>query len=152
MDQKHFSVSGVVVRDEAVLLVRHTYGPAKGMRLIPGGHVRAGEMPRGAIEREVREETGVKGTAGDLVAARYRPSNWWSVFYMAYEGGEPAPDGREVDWAAFMPVDELLDHPDVTEVSKLAVRACVHGDGGLARSGWAPEEFAEDEYDWYCRR
>ena len=30
------SVAGVVIRDEKVLLVRHTYGAGKGMLIVPG--------------------------------------------------------------------------------------------------------------------
>ena len=53
----HFGVSGIVLKEDEVLLVRHTYGPAKGKLLIPGGHVEDGELFNEAIIREISEET-----------------------------------------------------------------------------------------------
>ena len=34
------SVTGIVIRDNKVLLARHTYGPGKGKLIVPGGYVR----------------------------------------------------------------------------------------------------------------
>ncbi|MDD4124742.1 MAG: bifunctional GNAT family N-acetyltransferase/NUDIX hydrolase, partial [Eubacteriales bacterium] len=84
-----FAASGVVVRDGAVLLVRHTYGSAKGKLLIPGGHCKNGEMPEAAASREVLEETGVSASVVSLLAMRFGPASWYPVFIMKYESGEP---------------------------------------------------------------
>ena len=40
------SVTGVVIKENKVLLARHTYGGGKGMLIIPGGYVNIGETPR----------------------------------------------------------------------------------------------------------
>ena len=45
------AVGCVVIRGEQVLLVRHTYGSAKGKLLIPGGYVQVAEMPEDAAMR-----------------------------------------------------------------------------------------------------
>ena len=50
------SVAGVVIRDNKVLLARHTYGNGKGMLIIPGGYVNFGESPQDALIREFIEE------------------------------------------------------------------------------------------------
>ena len=42
------SVTGVVIRDNKVLLARHTYGGGKGMLIIPGGYENIGETPQDA--------------------------------------------------------------------------------------------------------
>jgi len=49
-------VKCVVVNDDQVLLVRHTYGRRSWD--IPGGTVRRGEVPIDAARREMREELG----------------------------------------------------------------------------------------------
>ena len=49
-------VKCVVIHDDAVLLVRHTYGDRAWD--LPGGHVKRRELPRDAARREMREELG----------------------------------------------------------------------------------------------
>ncbi|MGN0114316.1 MAG: NUDIX domain-containing protein, partial [Acutalibacteraceae bacterium] len=83
MDNK-FTVCGLVLIDEKVLLVRHTYGVAKGRILLPGGHVMSGEMPNAAAEREILEEAGVSTTAKSIISARFKPNEWLLVFEMDY--------------------------------------------------------------------
>ncbi len=58
-DNYFSSVGAIVIRDEKVLLVRHTYGAAKDKLLNPGGFINKNELPTEAIIREVFEETGV---------------------------------------------------------------------------------------------
>ena len=46
MKNSFFTVCGVVAIENKILLVRHTYGTAKGRLLVPGGHVEEGEVAR----------------------------------------------------------------------------------------------------------
>ena len=55
-DNYCFSVGCIVRRKQQVLLVRHTYGRAKGKLLIPGGFCHDNELPEEAAVREVFEE------------------------------------------------------------------------------------------------
>lgn len=57
-------VKCVLVRDDEVVLVRHTYGRTQRWEL-PGGGVKRREEPPAAARREVREELGID--VGDLV-------------------------------------------------------------------------------------
>jgi len=52
---RDFTASAYVVRDGAVLMVRHS---KLGTWLQPGGHIEDGETPDEAAVRETREETG----------------------------------------------------------------------------------------------
>jgi 8-oxo-dGTP diphosphatase len=60
---------GAVVHDAAgrLLLIRRGHAPHAGLWSLPGGRVEAGESPETAIEREVREETGLQVRAGAAV-------------------------------------------------------------------------------------
>ncbi|HYU06200.1 MAG TPA: NUDIX domain-containing protein [Thermoplasmata archaeon] len=118
-------VGGFVIRDGALLVVRRTYGPSKGLWTIPSGYLEPGESVAQAVERDVREETAVAARAEGIVGVRNRvteaANDTFLVFAMAYESGEPRPDGREVSEAAFRPVEEL----SLTEDSAPFTRAIV---------------------------
>jgi 8-oxo-dGTP diphosphatase len=60
---------GAVVHDAArrLLLIRRGHAPHAGSWSLPGGRVEAGETPERAVEREVREETGLEVRAGPPV-------------------------------------------------------------------------------------
>jgi 8-oxo-dGTP diphosphatase len=60
---------GAVVHDPdgRLLLIRRGHAPHAGSWSLPGGRVERGETPEQAVEREVREETGLEVRAGDPV-------------------------------------------------------------------------------------
>ncbi len=53
--QFHLTASGIVIRDDSVLLIFHRYIKEWFQ---PGGHIDDGEFPHIAAQREVLEETG----------------------------------------------------------------------------------------------
>jgi ADP-ribose pyrophosphatase YjhB (NUDIX family) len=57
---------GAVVHDATgrLLLIRRGQEPSLGLWSLPGGRVEAGESLEQAVEREVREETGLRVRAG----------------------------------------------------------------------------------------
>lgn len=55
-----------LVHGEQVLLVKHTYGPARWE--LPGGGVRRGEQPLEALHRELNEELGLSFEHASLIA------------------------------------------------------------------------------------
>jgi ADP-ribose pyrophosphatase YjhB (NUDIX family) len=57
---------GAVVHDAAgrLLLIRRGRAPSRGLWSLPGGRVEPGETLEEAVEREVREETGLTVRAG----------------------------------------------------------------------------------------
>ena len=84
MNNSHFTVCGIVEIDGKVLLVRHTYGTAKGRVLLPGGYVLECELPTVAVEREIAEETGVIAKAKSVMAVQCKLDQWCLVFVMDY--------------------------------------------------------------------
>ncbi|HET9125359.1 MAG TPA: NUDIX domain-containing protein, partial [Solirubrobacteraceae bacterium] len=53
--------NAVVIDEDRVLLLLRVREPAAGAWTVPGGFCEAAEHPRAACERELWEETGVRG-------------------------------------------------------------------------------------------
>ena len=70
------SVTGVVIKDNKVLLARHTYGGGKGKLIIPGGYVNIGETPQDALVREFLEETHVTIKPINIIGIRFNMHDW----------------------------------------------------------------------------
>lgn len=117
-DNRFLSVSGIVLRDDKVLLVRQSYGPAKGLLIIPGGYLQEKEMPDKALEREVYEETGVVVKTHSLVAIRFSKKDWWAIFLADYISGEPVSDNNENTDVLFLDIEEALKRTDLTYTTK----------------------------------
>jgi len=98
------AVSAAIFRDREVLLVRRARSPAKGFYSLPGGRVEFGETLHTAVQREVREETGLKveiiGLAG------------WREVVPAVAGGHYLIMSFAARWMSGEVVlnDELDDH------------------------------------------
>ena len=125
-NNRKLSASCVVMKDNKVLLVKHTYGAAKGNYLIPGGFSEDGEMPQQTAEREVLEETGVSVRANELIAVRFTVQEVWCIFKVDYLSGMPISDGQENEDAIFMPVDEALTSDKVVDTTKELIKAVLN--------------------------
>ena len=79
-DCPRLAVGGVVFHQGRVLLVCRDKPPAHGQWAIPGGSVELGETLALAVEREIREETGLMVRAGEVCHL--------------FEAILPDPDGR----------------------------------------------------------
>src|SRR2546427_509778 len=82
--------------------------------------------------RGVKEETGIAGRAGPILAVRNRvteaANDTFLIFAMTHVSGEPRPDREEVSEAAFRPLAELQTSDSSAPftraiVSKLVQRA-----------------------------
>jgi 8-oxo-dGTP pyrophosphatase MutT (NUDIX family) len=111
---------GAVIDGDRVLVAEHAF--RGGSVALLGGWVHAHEDPFRAIEREVREETGLEVEALDVVACERQGSEPHPLRYSALTIGfrcrlregalpEPAnvsPELGEVRWVAVDAVGELL--------------------------------------------
>jgi len=94
--------------DGGVLLVKRRYAPRAGAWCLPAGFMEYGETPHHCAERELHEETGLRGRAGELfgVYAGFDDPRVRSilVLYLARAtGGRLAPGDDAID-ARFFPV------------------------------------------------
>lgn len=85
--RQRLAAYALVLRDGAALLTRNSSrGPDPGSWSLPGGGVEHGESPAAAVAREVREETGLQASVGDLLGTH--ESHFTGT----------APHGREEDF------------------------------------------------------
>ncbi|GAA2036139.1 hypothetical protein GCM10009756_31050 [Pseudokineococcus marinus] len=122
-------VVGVLVRDGRALMVhrsphRRWYPDVWDL---PGGHVEAGEDPRAALVRELREELAVEAQVHGAPIARTVADTFvadvWAVHRWHGEPVNAAPD--EHDALAWLDVGDLagldLAHPDLPGQVRLAL-------------------------------
>lgn len=111
-DRPEIAVGAVVVRDDQLLMVRRAENPGRGLWTIPGGRVERGEYLSAALQREVREETGLEITPGALLGIFEVVGDPHFVIldYLATVVGHPtlqaASDVREVEW---VPLDDVQE-------------------------------------------
>ena len=117
-------VGAIVVKDGALLMVKRGQEPARGLWSVPGGRVEQGEQLRDAVQREVKEETGLDVEVGDLVGvfeAIGRP-HFVILDYRAEPTGDAAPvaagDADEVRWVPFAQIEDLACTPRLVPTLK----------------------------------
>ncbi len=147
MNNKYYTVCGIVEIEGKILLVRHTYGTAKDRILLPGGYVREGELPTAAAEREIFEETGVCAHADSLLAMQFKDDQWCAVFLMEYIEGKPRSDGFENSEVLLLSPEEAVERPDITNMSRAILKAYLKDGGeGLWRSDYVPASSDPSRY------
>ena len=126
----HFiGVGGVVIHDNQVLLVKLTYGPAKGKWLIPGGLVDCGESLQEALVREILEETGVEVTPQGIIGLRsmVRTKDHLTDLYCVFlckvisKPDFLNSDDVEVSEVKWLSLDEINTDPLVTSYTKYVI-------------------------------
>ena len=146
MNNKYYTVCGIVEIEGKVLLVRHTYGNAKDRILLPGGFVQENELPTAAVEREILEETCVVAKAKSIIAMQFKPEQWCAVFVMDYISGTPQSDGFENSEVLLLAPEETVNRDDITNMSREILMAYTTKHGELSRSGYVPASANRDNY------
>lgn len=120
--------AAVIIEGGRVLLTQRKRGThLEGAWEFPGGKVEAGEDPREALARELREEIGIESAAGEIVDVtfhRYPEKSVLLLFFKADRSpGSPDPqaiDVADVRWAAAEDLrDELFPAADVAILGKV---------------------------------
>jgi 8-oxo-dGTP diphosphatase len=88
-------VGGVVVDSGRALLVRRATEPALGEWTIPGGLLEVGETLSAAVQRELREETGLTVRVVELIEALERIFSDSGEIRTGPEAAPAAPDAEE---------------------------------------------------------
>ena len=82
-----------MLRENALLVVRMTYGPSQGRYMLPGGLLDPGETLDVAAAREVREETGVEARPIGIIGIRTRydgpNTDNYVLWLLEYVSGDP---------------------------------------------------------------
>ncbi len=110
----YLGVGAVVVEDGKLLMVQRGKEPAKGRWSVPGGHVEDGEYIVDALQREVREETGLEIEPGELLGIFEVVGERHIVIldYLATVAGDPTPRaGADADDVRWVPLDEVDSLP-----------------------------------------
>jgi 8-oxo-dGTP diphosphatase len=123
--------AGVIIEEGRVLLAQRKRGThLAGAWEFPGGKVEAGEDPRSALERELREELGIDAAAGEIVEVTYHRYPEKDVLLLFFEAvrrpwsAEPRPlDVASVKWAPPAGLaDKLFPPADVAVLAKVRAR------------------------------
>lgn len=120
------AVGAAVRRGDAVLFIRQTYGIYKGLWCFPTGFVDLGERPDRTALRETQEEAGIQAHLDGLLSVSM--IDWegdvqlYIVFLCQHQSGDPVPDGKECDGAAYLTLADLESHPVEPLCKELAQR------------------------------
>jgi ADP-ribose pyrophosphatase YjhB (NUDIX family) len=101
-DQFLVGATGIIFNDKnEVLLFKHTYRAHSWS--LPGGYLKAGEHPREAIEREIKEESGLVVSVDEALKTRTdRDTARLDMCYLGVLiGGEFQPTHEVTDYGFF---------------------------------------------------
>ncbi|HJR18671.1 MAG TPA: NUDIX hydrolase [Actinomycetota bacterium] len=112
------AVGAIVLDKGALLLVKRDREPAKGQWSLPGGRVETGETLREALQREVREETGIDIEVDGLIGVAERivrdddgeiSYHYVILDYVCAPRSHELTAGDDASEARWVPVGELAD-------------------------------------------
>lgn len=129
-------VGGAVVHEGRLLMVRRATRRGRGNWQVPGGFIEPDETIEAAVVREVAEEAGVQAEVVGVLGIRnrYDPDTGNSIYVVLLLrpiGGEPTPDGQEVDQARYFTLDEITALGQVPAINLEVARRALGADPRL---------------------
>lgn len=106
-DQFLVGVTGIILNEKKeILLFKHTYRAHAWS--LPGGYLKAGEHPREALEREIKEESGLVVSVDESLKTRTdRETARLDLCYTGILIGGDFTPTHEVSQYGFFPQDKL---------------------------------------------
>jgi 8-oxo-dGTP diphosphatase len=120
------TVDAVWIDRGRVLLVRRGRAPFRGRWALPGGFVEGDEPVEDAVLRELREETGLRGSSARLVGVFSGPGRdprgptVTIAFRIRGRAGVPvgADDAKDAAWVSVLSLPPLaFDHGDIVRAA-----------------------------------
>lgn len=105
--------AAIIVRGDAVLMVRRRIKEGELMWQFPAGGIEDGETPAQAAVRETLEETGLEVKAVRLLGERVHPKTGRLMSYTACEpvaGEAHVADAEELDAVAWVTLEQIPDY------------------------------------------
>lgn len=125
------SFTGIVIKNNKVLLVRHTYGLGNGKLIVPGGYVNYDKTPQEALKREFLEETGIEIEPQDIIGIRFNSHDWYIAFRAKYLSGVAKSDNNENNEVLWVEIEEALDREDIPDLTKKLIKLALSNNGSL---------------------
>lgn len=144
------SVTAVVIKDNKVLLARHTYGAGTGMLIVPGGYVNYGETPQNAVIREYIEETGITIEPKGIIGIRFNNHDWYVAFSADYVSGDAHSDNDENSEVLWLDVNEALVRDDVPDLTKKLIASAINSNNELTVTPYSTNA-KYGEYSFYSK-
>lgn len=123
----HIGVYGIYIKNNAVLLIKKSRGPYKGMYDLPGGRMEPGETMEEGLKREFIEEVGSELSSqtflseNEYITENYmgKPFRHFGTYFtvaILSDNIKTSPDGEDSLGAEFIDLDNL----DEVEISPIA--------------------------------
>lgn len=144
------SVTAVVIKENKVLLARHTYGRGKGKLIVPGGYVNFNETPQEAVIREYYEETNIRIEPHEVIGIRFNQKDWYVAFSADYISGEACSDHDENSEVLWIDVKDALTREDVPDLTKELIRSAINSERGLGHTDYQGS-VKSAPYSLYCK-
>ena len=124
------AVSVAVLQDGRFLLVQRGHAPSRGLYAFPGGRVRAGETAREAVQRELREETGLMldefKRFGEIIIPAENGRNYRLDVFCANRAHGVARPGDDASRVGWYTIDEMRALP-ITESTLMVAEKIASG-------------------------
>lgn len=157
MDPISLQSGGVLIVDQAILLVKIEYGANSGKWMLPGGFLEHGESIEEAACREFLEETGIVATTNRMVGMRSGTreidgvvqTTLYFVFEMIYVSGELRRDETEISELKYWTIQEIEQSKEIIELSKEIALRTFYTRNGLYKGKDIQVNHSYNSYAYY---